>query len=145
MTGRLNGEWQEMRCAYETPSGFRAPTTIFPIRLRLLGEMVAHLAQGYAPRPHRNGEDNGNIHTSTRPHITNRSPHHEGGESLNPRPGQQCVPDDERVRPAECIEQTNPSHDGPEGRRRACKTRWTPEASAHADQRSPGEEELRKE
>jgi hypothetical protein len=40
-------------------SGFRAPTTISPIRLRLLGEMVAHLAQGYAPRPHRKGEDNG--------------------------------------------------------------------------------------
>ena len=51
--GSLNGEWQEMRCAHETPSGFRAPTTISPIRLRLLGEMVAHLAQGYAPRPLR--------------------------------------------------------------------------------------------
>jgi len=47
----LNTEWQEMRCAYETPSGFRAPTTIFPIRLRLLGKMVAHLAQGYARDP----------------------------------------------------------------------------------------------
>ncbi len=55
----LNGEWQEMCCAHETPSGFRAPTTISPIRLRLLGEVVAHLAQGYAPRPHRTGENNG--------------------------------------------------------------------------------------
>jgi hypothetical protein len=27
-------------------------TTISPIRLRLLGEMVAHLAQGFAPRPY---------------------------------------------------------------------------------------------
>jgi len=37
-------------CA-RNPFGFRAPTTISPIRLRLLGEMVAHLAQGYAPDP----------------------------------------------------------------------------------------------
>jgi hypothetical protein len=27
-------------------------TAISPIRLRLLGEMAAHLAQGFAPRPH---------------------------------------------------------------------------------------------
>jgi hypothetical protein len=47
---------QDGRCAHETPLGFRAPTTISPIRLRLLGEMVAHLAQGCAPRPHRNAE-----------------------------------------------------------------------------------------
>jgi len=40
-----------MRCAHETPLGFRAPTTISPIRLRLLGEIVAHLAQGYARDP----------------------------------------------------------------------------------------------
>src|ERR1017187_2077576 len=100
--------------------------------------MVAHLAQGYAPRPHRKGEENGKIHTSTRRHITNRSPHHGRGESHPQRPGQQCEPDDERVRPAEFTGQANPFYDGPEGRRRTCKTRWTSEASAHADQRSPG-------
>ena len=43
-----------MRCTYKTPLGFRASTTISPIRLQLLGEMVAHLAQGFAPRPQRN-------------------------------------------------------------------------------------------
>jgi hypothetical protein len=47
---------QDGRCAHETPLGFRTPTTISPIRLRLLGEMVAHLAQGNAPRPYRNAE-----------------------------------------------------------------------------------------
>ena len=45
-----------MRCTYKTPLGFRASTTISPIRLRLLGEMVAHLAQGFAPRPQRSAE-----------------------------------------------------------------------------------------
>jgi hypothetical protein len=36
------------------------------------------------------------------------------------------------------MNRANPFDDGPEGRRRTCKTRWTPKASAHADQRSPG-------
>src|SRR5208337_5631322 len=137
-TGWLNTEWQGRRCPDKTPAGFRPATTNSPIRLRLLGKMVAHLAQGYAPRPHRTGEDNGKIHTSTRRHITDRNPHHGRRESHNPRPGQQSKPDDERVHPADCIEPANPFDDGPEGRRRACKARWTPEASALADQRSPG-------
>lgn len=44
------------RCTHKTPSGFRASTTISPIRLELLGGMVAQLAQGYAPRPQRSAE-----------------------------------------------------------------------------------------
>ena len=42
----------EVGAVHTDPCGVRASTTISPIRLRLLGEMVAHLAQGFAPRPH---------------------------------------------------------------------------------------------
>src|ERR1035438_6510356 len=115
MTGRLNGEWQEMRCAYETPSGFRAPTTIFPIRLRLLGKMVAHLAQGYAPRPHRTGESNGKIQGNRRCHTSALHQNHRWRESHHQGPGQESWPDHERV------------HARSEERRvgKECRSRWS--------------------
>ena len=131
--GCLNGEWQEMRCAHETPSWFRAPTTLSPIRLRLLGEMVAHLAQGYAPRPHRRGEDNGKTQANRRRHTTALHQDYRSREGHNQNRGQESRPGHERVHAKDFTQQANCFEDGPEGLRRACTTRWTSEVPAHAD------------
>jgi len=137
-TGCLNGEWQEMRCAHETPSGFRAPTTISPIRLRLLGEMVAHLAQGCAPRPHRTGENYGKTQTNRRRHTTALYQNNGSRESSHQSPGQESRPDHERVHAKDLAQQANRFEDGPKGLRRTRKTRWTSKVPAHADQGSSG-------
>src|SRR5271166_4970760 len=107
MTECLNGEWQEMRCAHETPSGFRAPTTISPIRLRLLGEMVAHLAQGYAPRPHRTGENNGKTQANRRRHSTALHKNNGSRESHHQSPGEESWTDHERVHAKDRTQQAN--------------------------------------